>query len=97
MSLRKDKKKVIGEDMTDEQVAVFINYQPINNGEDAPDFLILQNAYRSLRTHDFERFLKGFLAKGGDLNAQDRYGKKISDYIKTHRYGDDYLVILQSA
>lgn len=97
MALRKDKQKVIGEDMTDAQVAVYINYQPITTSADAVDYLILQNSYRGLRAHDFERFMKGFVAQGRDKQAKDRYGKTLTDYMKEHRNSGEYIAILESA
>ena len=54
MAERKDKKKVVGEPMTDEQIKVFLDFPP-EEGEN-PDFHVLLKAYRALRAEDFERF-----------------------------------------
>ena len=55
MAERKDKKKVVGEPMTDEQIKVFLDFPP-EEGEN-PDFHVLLKAYRALRAEDFERFV----------------------------------------
>ena len=55
MAERKDKQKVIGEPMTDEQIKVFLDFPP-EDGEN-PDFHVLLKAYRALRVEDFERFV----------------------------------------
>ena len=69
MAERKDKKKVIGEPMTDEQIKVFLDF-PSEEGVDA-DFHVLEKAYRALRAEDFGRFIGFFQAQGRDLNARD--------------------------
>lgn len=45
--MRKDKQKVIGEPMTDEQVAAFLEARPY--AEESVDLHILTRAYRGLR------------------------------------------------
>ena len=55
MAERKDKKKVIGEPMTDEQIKVFLDFSS-EEGVDA-DFHVLEKAYRALRAEDFGRFI----------------------------------------
>lgn len=94
--LKKDKKKVIGEDMTDAQIDRFVQYQP-TSAQDSSDFLCLQAAYRGLRLHDFERFLSGFSARGGQFDAKDRHGKTLMDYMKDHAKSADYLAAIHSA
>ena len=53
--MRKDKQKVIGEPMTDEQVAVFLNARPYNSDESV-ELHLLVRAYRGLRVEDFSAF-----------------------------------------
>ena len=67
MAERKDKKKVIGEPMTDEQIKVFLDF----TGEEGvnADFHVLEKAYRALRVEDFERFIAFFKEQGRDLNV----------------------------
>ena len=73
MAERKDKKKVIGEPMTDEQIKVFLDF----TGEEgvSTDFHLLEKAYRALRAEDFERFIGFFKEQGRDLNACDPQGR----------------------
>lgn len=89
MSERKDKKKVIGEPMTDEQIKVFLDNDP-EAGVDA-DFHSLMRAYRSLREEDFERFLGFFTAAGRRVDARDPAGHTLADLIADHARGADYL------
>ena len=63
MAERKDKKKVIGEPMTDEQIKVFLDFSS-EEGVDA-DFHVLEKAYRALRAEDFERFIGSFRKTAG--------------------------------
>ncbi len=92
---RKDKKQVIGEPMTDEQVRAFLDTLP-ETGMD-PDYHTLLRAYRSLRAQDFERFLGFFLAEGRDLNAAGPDGKTVLAAISSHQQGADYVDILIQA
>lgn len=95
MSERKDKKKVIGEPMTDEQVKAFLAAEP-ETGE-SPDFHALLRAYRSLREEDFRRFVAFFRDQGRDLNAAGLDGKTVSDIIASHARGAGYLEALREA
>ena len=93
MSERKDKKKVIGEPMTDEQIRVFLDSLP-EAGIDA-DFHALQRAYRSLREEDFERFVRFFSDAGREVSARDPQGRSLADIIATHAQSATYLDILR--
>ena len=95
MSERKDKRTVVGEPMTDEQILVFFERLP-EAGEN-PDFHLLLRAYRGLRVHDFERFVAYFKERGHDLNAHDPKGRTIAQIISTHRNGAPYLESLWQA
>lgn len=92
---RKDKKQIIGEPMTDEQVRAFLHTLP-ETGMDA-DYHTLLRAYRSLRAQDFERFLVFFLAEGRDLNAAGPDGKTVLAAISAHQQGSDYADVLTQA
>ena len=74
MAERKDKKKVVGEPMTDEQIKVFLDFPP-EEGEN-PDFHVLLKAYRALRAEDFERFVAFFQAQNRDIRATDDRGAR---------------------
>jgi len=93
MSERKDKKKVIGEPMTDDQIRVFLDSMP-ESGVDA-DFHALQRAYRSLREEDFERFVRFFSEAGRNVGARDPQGHSLADIVATHAQSATYLDILQ--
>ena len=70
--MRKDKKQVIGEEISDEAIKLFLDLQPADDTPPALHKLI--KAYRGLRIDDFERFLGFFKAAGLDLNAQEPRG-----------------------
>tara|TARA_R110000796_G_scaffold241303_2_gene362711 strand:+ start:31731 stop:32084 length:354 start_codon:yes stop_codon:yes gene_type:complete len=93
--VRKDKEKVIGEPMTDEQVAAFLQARPYA-GESVEQH-ILTRAYRGLRVQDFERFLDMFKAEGFDLNAPDAQGQTFLHSISGHAQAEAYVEVLRSA
>lgn len=93
--VRKDKEKVIGEPMTDEQVAAFLQARPYA-GESVEQH-ILTRAYRGLRVQDFERFLDMFKAQGFDLNARDTQGQTFLQDISDHAQADAYVEALKAA
>lgn len=90
--MRKDKKKVIGEDMTDKQVLAFLDAQP-PAGINA-DFHALERAYRGLRAHDFERFVAFFIAAGRSTRATDPHGRTLAEVITHHAGSEDYVAAL---
>lgn len=92
MALRKDKKQVIGEDMTDAQVRHFLVSEP-PAGVDR-DFHCLERAYRGLRAHDFERFLAFFVAEGRNVRAADPQGRLLAELIARHANAEDYIAAL---
>jgi hypothetical protein len=89
---RKDKKQIIGEPMTDEQVRAFLHTLPETGMN--PDYHTLLRAYRSLRAQDFERFLTFFVAEGRDLNALGPDGTSILATISAHQQAAEYTDIL---
>lgn len=93
--MRKDKKKVVGEPMSDEQVAVFLGFRP--QGDESVDHYLLARAYRSLRAHDFVRFLSMFQAAGHDVNAQDAKGRTLMQIISEHEQAEEYVAALLEA
>ncbi|HSP30611.1 MAG TPA: PA4642 family protein [Halomonas sp.] len=93
--MRKDTEKVIGEPMTDEQVAVFLQARPYAG--ESVEHHILTRAYRGLRAHDFERFVQMFLAEGFDLNAADANGNTFLETIAEHAQAQDYVEVLKAA
>ena len=95
MSERKDKKKVIGEPMTDEQVQAFLGTEP-EAGVDA-DFHSLLRAYRSLREEDFRRFVAFFKDQGRNLAAPGPDGRTVADVMTRHGRSEGYLAALRDA
>ena len=95
MAERKDKKKVIGEPMTDEQVKVFLQGEP-EAGVDR-DFHLLLRAYRSLRIEDFERFLAFFSDAGHNLGATDPQGRTLAEAIAHHGTAHPFVQALEQA
>ncbi|WP_373185370.1 PA4642 family protein [Halopseudomonas sp.] len=93
--MRKDKQKVIGEPMTDEQIAAFLSARPYA-GESVEQH-ILTRAYRGLRAHDFERFIDMFRQEGFDLDARDAQDKTFLQNIREHAQAEDYIAALERA
>jgi len=95
MAERKDKKKVVGEPMTDEQIKVFLDFPP-EEGEN-PDFHVLLKAYRALRAEDFERFVAFFQAQNRDIRATDDRGRTLLDIVRGHGKSEPFAAILEKA
>ena len=93
--MRKDKKQVIGEEISDEAIKLFLDLQPADDTPPALHKLI--KAYRGLRIDDFERFLGFFKAAGLDLNAQDAQGRDLVALIADQRQAEPYIEALQAA
>ena len=91
---RKDKRKVVGEEMTDAQIALFMQGSA-PRGIDS-DYFLLERAYRSLRAHDFARFITLFGAAGRRIDAHNPEGKTLAEIIAGHRKGQPYLDILNA-
>jgi|SRR5690554_674952 len=91
---RKDKKKVVGEPMTDEQVRAFLHCGP-EQGLDLSHHMLMR-AYRSLRSEDFSRFLDLFVAAGHNLHATDPQGRTALAIIQSHQQGEEYAEALKS-
>lgn len=92
MATRKDKRQVIGEPMTDEQVCRFLAGGPAPGVD--PDFHALERAYRGLRPHDFARFLAFFVAEGRNPAATDPQGRTLADILANHANGAEYIEAL---
>jgi hypothetical protein len=90
---KKDKKAVEGEVFDDARVRGFLDVLP-PLGVDA-DFHALEVAYRGMTPDSFERFVSFFLEAGRNLQAQNPQGQTITDLVRQHRHGDEYLPFLQ--
>lgn len=95
MTLKKDKKKVLGEIFDDERVRSFLRI------EARPDMNIdyhrLEKAYRGMNVENFATFVKFFVEEGYDLNATNPEGKTILQVISEHRYAGEYIDALKAA
>ncbi|TLX57499.1 hypothetical protein DN824_05105 [Stutzerimonas nosocomialis] len=93
--MRKDKKQVIGEEIGDESIKLFLQPEP---ADDTPASLHkLIKAYRGLRIDDFERFLGFFVEAGYDLNARDSRGQDFVQLIADQRQAQPYIELVEAA
>jgi hypothetical protein len=93
--MRKDKKQVIGEEIGDEPIKLFLGVEPVD--ATPPSLHKLVKAYRSLRIDDFERFIGFFVAAGYDLNAKDAQGNDFIALINDQRFAESYIEIINTA
>lgn len=89
--MRKDKKQVIGEDMSDEAIKAYLSMEPADETP-APLHKLLK-AYRGLRIGDFERFLVFFREAGYDLSAADAFIAEVQD----QRQAEPYIEAIREA
>lgn len=95
MSLKKDKKKVLGEFFDDERIRSFLTAE-------APegvnlDFHLLERAYRGMQAENFATFVEFFKAEGHDLHAKNPEGKTLYELVVQHSAFSEYAEILQQA
>ena len=95
MSLKKDKKKVLGENFDDARIRTFLDFEP-PEGVDA-DFHVLEKAYRGMIPENFETFIKFFVEEKRNINATNPDGKTILAIVKNHRHGEEYVQPLLNA
>lgn len=69
------------EEWSDERVFAYLNHLP-PEGINA-DFYVLYNAFKHMRSHDFERLLTQFTQDGRDVLATGPQGETIQDVIST--------------
>lgn len=93
--MRKDKKQVIGDEISDDYIKAFLQFEPADDTPPALHKLI--KAYRGLRAHDFERFVGFFKEQGLDLGAQDAHGKDFVALIRDQRNAEEYIEIIAAA
>lgn len=84
-----------GEDWSDERIKGYLNQ--IAPAGDNPDFYVLMNAYKHMRSCDFERFVAFFQAAGRDINAHGHEGRTLLDIVRTHAKSTDFVKILELA
>ncbi len=93
--MRKDKKQVIGEEIGDEPIKLFLAVEPAD--DTPPSLHKLVKAYRGLRIDDFERFLGFFVEAGYDLNATDAKGHDFVALIQDQRLAEPYIDAIKAA
>ena len=93
--MRKDKKQVIGEEIGDAPIKLFLEVEPADATPPALHKLI--KAYRGLRIDDFERFITFFVEAGYDLNAKDAQGHDFIALIQDQRLAEPYIEVVKAA
>ena len=93
--MRKDKKQVIGEEITDDSIKLFLAVEPADSTPRSLHKLI--KAYRGLRIDDFERFVGFFVEAGFDLNAKDEKGNDFIALIQDQRMAEPYIEVIKAA
>ncbi|WDH52370.1 MULTISPECIES: PA4642 family protein [Pseudomonas] len=91
--MRKDKKQVIGDEIGDAQIKLFLDFEPAD--ATSPSLHKLIKAYRGLRIDDFERFLVFFVEAGYDLDGKDEHGKDFVALIQDQRNAADYIELIE--
>lgn len=80
---------------SDERVQSFMMLE--TSQDEAPDFHILQKAYRGMVPEAFERFVKFFLEAGHNINETNMHGETVLKIVSEHRNSGEYAKILQDA
>ena len=93
--MRKDKKQVIGEEISDDSIKLFLAVEPAD--ATPPSLHKLIKAYRGLRVDDFERFVGFFKAEGYDLSATDAQGNDFVALIHDQRNAEPYIEVIKAA
>jgi hypothetical protein len=93
--MRKDKKQVIGDEIGDEQIKLFLNFEPVD--ATPPSLHKLIKAYRGLRVDDFERFLTFFVEAGYQLDSKDEHGNDFIALVRDQRNAEDYIELINKA
>ncbi|WP_017904791.1 PA4642 family protein [Pseudomonas asplenii] len=93
--MRKDKKQVIGDEIGDAQIKLFLDFEPAD--ATSPSLHKLIKAYRGLRIDDFERFLVFFKEAGYDLDGKDEHGQDFVALIQDQRHAPDYIELINNA
>ncbi len=93
--MRKDKKQVIGEEISDDSIKLFLGVEPAD--ATPPSLHKLIKAYRGLRIDDFERFVGFFVEAGYDLSACDAQGHDFIALIQDQRNAEPYIEVIKAA
>lgn len=93
--MRKEKKQVIGEEIGDEAIKLFLLPEPAD--DTPPSLHKLVKAYRGLRIEDFERFIGFFVAAGYDLGARDAKGQDFIALVADQHQAQPYIEVVEAA
>jgi hypothetical protein len=93
--MRKDKKQVIGEEISDDSIKLFLAVEPADATPASLHKLI--KAYRGLRIDDFERFIGFFVEAGHDLSAVDAQGRDFIALVQDQRNAEPYVEAVRAA
>ena len=93
--MRKDKKQLIGDEIGDEQIKLFLNFEPVD--ATSPSLHKLIKAYRGLRVDDFARFLVFFKEAGYAFDGKDEHGNDFIALIRDQRNAPEYIDLIQQA
>jgi len=91
--MRKDKVKVIGENASDEKIKSYLTLEPTSDTQ--ADLYKLIKAYRGLKSDDFIKFVKLFVAGGFNLEATNNNGQTFKQIISKHKNSLPYLEALK--
>ncbi len=80
---------------SDERVQSFLELD--TSADEAPDFHILQKAYRGMVPEAFSRFIQFFSDAGRNLNETNMHGETILKIVSEHRNSGEYKKILKKA
>ena len=93
--MKKDKIKIIDEQMNDDGIKRFLTYLP---SDDTPeDFHILLKAYRGLNSENFNKFIGFFEETGRSTSTKNQFGQTLLSIISTHRMSSAYVEALKDA
>lgn len=95
MSLKKDKKKVLGEVFDEARIKSFLDVE--GNGEIDVDYLTLERAYRGMKIENFETFVTFFVDDGRNISAKNPHGKTLRQVVSDHRLSNGYIKALEAA
>lgn len=93
--MRKDKKQIIGDEISEDLIKLFLDVEPADGS--SPSLHKLVKAYRGLREHDFERFVGFFVEAGYDLRATDAEGRDFIALIENQRNAEPYIEAVRAA
>ena len=90
--MKKDKIKIIDEQLNDDGIRRFLEQRP--SDDTSEDFHILLKAYRGLNEENFSRFLSFFKEEGRSIFAQDKVGNSLYDIVVKHKKSAAYAKLL---